>query len=263
MFRRPLALFLAIGLIMVAGPVWAGQDDQFSLPAGAKKIRENVYDLGISVDPVSGRQVRGRAFVHNPRHGTENSTNSTSHCYGYIAGGAKWAQKENFLLNPANRSRIPSSTVLAVFNDAFTKWEEAAGTSEEAPKDIVGTAVVTSANLKADYGRPDGKNELYFGGISGGSIGVTIVWYFTTTKEIVETDQIYNDRSFGWATNGDPTKMDLDNIVTHEHGHVFGMDDIYDSTCSKVTMYGYASFGETDKRTLEPEDVAGIDALYN
>ena len=57
--------------------------------------------------------------------------------------------------------------------------------------------------------------------------------------------------------------MDFENIVTHEHGHVFGLDDLYTSTCSEETMYGYATEGETKKRTLESGDIMGIQRLYN
>jgi len=54
----------------------------------------------------------------------------------------------------------------------------------------------------------------------------------------------------------------LDNIVTHEDGHVFGLDDQYDNTCAAVTMYGYADYGQDNKRSLEAQDIAGIDLLY-
>ena len=41
-----------------------------------------------------------------------------------------------------------------------------------------------------------------------------------------------------------------------------GLDDLYDSKYSAMTMYGYASYGEEIKRTLEPGDVAGVQAVY-
>ncbi len=57
--------------------------------------------------------------------------------------------------------------------------------------------------------------------------------------------------------------MDFDNIATHELGHSFGLDDLYEDTCFEETMYGYASTGETNKRTLENGDITGIYTLYN
>jgi|TARA_B100000809_G_scaffold143124_1_gene140671 predicted Zn-dependent protease len=55
--------------------------------------------------------------------------------------------------------------------------------------------------------------------------------------------------------------MDLQNIATHEFGHASGLGHL-DSTCTGETMYASASFDETQKRTLEAGDIAGINDLY-
>jgi len=56
--------------------------------------------------------------------------------------------------------------------------------------------------------------------------------------------------------------MDLENIATHEIGHGAGLNDIYSSSCTAVTMYGYSDYGETSKRTLEIPDIQGLQTLY-
>ena len=56
--------------------------------------------------------------------------------------------------------------------------------------------------------------------------------------------------------------MDVQNIVTHEFGHGWGLADLYDTSCSEETMYGYSEEGETKKRTLNDGDIAGIQELY-
>jgi len=56
--------------------------------------------------------------------------------------------------------------------------------------------------------------------------------------------------------------MDFENIATHELGHSVGLDDLYDERSSEQTMYGYASYGETKKRTLEDGDINGVYQLY-
>ena len=56
--------------------------------------------------------------------------------------------------------------------------------------------------------------------------------------------------------------MDLQNIATHELGHGVGLADIYDTTCSAVTMYGYSNNGDIQKRTLEVPDIRGLQTLY-
>ena len=73
---------------------------------------------------------------------------------------------------------------------------------------------------------------------------------------------LFNTR-FDWRKASlDPTKMDLQNIATHEFGHSVGLGDLYSSTCSEVTMYGYSTEGETKKQTLEEPDITGLQVLY-
>ena len=74
---------------------------------------------------------------------------------------------------------------------------------------------------------------------------------------------MYDDVSFDWSATGEEGKMDFENIATHELGHSVGMADLYDSVCSQETMYGYASEGETNKRSLEAGDIAGVKKLYS
>lgn len=118
-----------------------------------------------------------------------------------------------------------------------------------------------------DTDSPDGRNELLFGDYpKDGVIAVTVVWgYFSgppSSREIIEFDVMFDtDYVWGDATL-DSTVMDLQNIATHEIGHGAGLDDIYDSSCSEVTMYGYSDYGEVKKRTLEPPDITGIQELY-
>ena len=59
-----------------------------------------------------------------------------------------------------------------------------------------------------------------------------------------------------------PSLMDLQNIATHELGHSIGLGDIYTTTCSAVTMFGYSDNGETSKRTLEQPDITGLQKMY-
>jgi len=263
MFKKTIISSAILALILSASPVWANRfDDEEQLPRHARQIRKGVYDLGVAVDSLTRASVSGRAYVHAERNGVDIA--STATCYGYIAPNTKWRTNESFLVNPSdNRSSLAGGTILARYNAALGKWEDAAdGVVDGGGPDIVGTASTTGSRLRADYGYPDGKNEVYFARLSRGTIAVTVVWY-TFTGSIVEVDQVFNNR-FAWSAEagGVAGKMDLDNIATHENGHLFGLDDQYDSSCAAVTMYGYADYGEITKRDLDQPDITGIDNLY-
>jgi hypothetical protein len=79
---------------------------------------------------------------------------------------------------------------------------------------------------------------------------------------LLECDIMFDtDWTWGDATD-DTSLMDLQNIATHELGHCFNLADIYDSSQSQLTMYGYSGPGDTAKRTLEAGDIAGIQSLF-
>ena len=97
-------------------------------------------------------------------------------------------------------------------------------------------------------------------------IAVTVVWYTRYSKQIVDYDVLFNTY-YTWKDCSVPgtdcsAAMDLQNIATHETGHGIGLADVYTSSCSAVTMYGYSDYGETQKRTLEQPDITSLQILY-
>ncbi len=108
----------------------------------------------------------------------------------------------------------------------------------------------------------DDTNALSYGNYpSSGVIAVTYIWYYPDTGEIVEVDTLF-DTDYEWSLSGEPDKMDLQNIATHELGHWLLLLDLYNRPARTQTMYGYGAYGETIKRTLESGDIAGIQEIY-
>ena len=81
-------------------------------------------------------------------------------------------------------------------------------------------------------------------------------------RELVEWDQVYDDMDFDWSSSGEADKMDFENIASHELGHTVGLGHPDDS-CTQETMFRFAGLGETNKRTLEAGDIAGVSDLYS
>lgn len=189
-----------------------------------------------------------------------NGVSSNSACYGFIASGARWKQTENFVINPTNNEDISPSYVSAAFVGSTDLWDN------QVDFNLFGSSS-NNSTATFDFNVTDNQNVVKFGDYRDPNvIAVTNVWgYFygnPKTRELIEWDMLLND-SFNWGVwELDPTKMDLANIATHELGHAAGMADIYSGTCSPVTMYGYASEGEINKRTLENPDITGVRKLY-
>lgn len=182
-------------------------------------------------------------------------------CYDFLGRGVKWQNLSvNYVIDPDNPNRLSNSFVTGTIVAATEEWDS------HTASDLFGTySVDYSSSWDSDV--PDGRNELLFGNYpEAGVIAVTVVWgYFSgppQTRKIVEFDILFDtDWTWGDATK-DPTKMDLQNIATHELGHGVGLDDVYETACVEVTMYGYSDYGETIKRTLEPPDIKGLQTLY-
>jgi hypothetical protein len=108
----------------------------------------------------------------------------------------------------------------------------------------------------------DNTNLITFGNYpQNGVIAVTYTWYNPGTRLAVESDMLF-DTDFAWSTTGDVSSMDLQNIATHEMGHTIGLSDLYTASCNTVTMYGYSTEGDTEKRSLELPDITGLQLIY-
>jgi len=52
---------------------------------------------------------------------------------------------------------------------------------------------------------------------------------------------------------------DVRNTLTHEVGHLIGLDNSSDPS---VVMHGASQLGDVDKRTLKQDDIDGLCAIY-
>ncbi len=97
------------------------------------------------------------------------------------------------------------------------------------------------------------------------AFAVTTVWHRKSTGEILDADMEINERRGPYgicpaAGCSDAMRtVDLQDVVTHELGHYLGMAH---STDPEATMYFQAAAGETTKRDLAPDDIAGICNIY-
>jgi hypothetical protein len=116
---------------------------------------------------------------------------------------------------------------------------------------------------------------------SAAVIAVTTTTFNRATGEIVDADMELNDWNLDVAnptgfyftcvdpgtgvdvcgTYGDPGCIDIDaqNTVTHEEGHVFGLDHTPDPN---AVMYASTERGETKKRYLKEDDIKGLCTIY-
>lgn len=227
------------------------------VPAHAVEVAEGIFSLGTAVD-VDGRVVEGFMFLHDnkkenakPPWAGGGDKGGNTKCYETFAKGAKWKTIEQYITG-VGIDPVVTQTSLDTWNAVYT---------------IFGTRDTLGVTDGPDDVSPDGKNEVEFANLGPtNTIAYTIVWGIfygpPGGRELVEWDAVYNTAfPFGDADVDGSAVMDYQNIATHEYGHATGLTHPTD-TCTEETMYAFASFGETKKRTLHAGDIAGINDLY-
>jgi len=196
-------------------------------------------------------------FIHYAKPPGPDKGQKPVVCYKLL--GPKWPDTGlpiEYHINPAD-SGLDVSFVQGAVTMSTEQWDGGTFTELFADLHVIdGTATYNDAS-------PDNINSISFGDIQDNSIiAVTNIWYTRAGKRIVDSDILFNTY-YPWGNaDTDSALMDLQNIATHEEGHTIGLGDLYSTACNPVTMYGYSTNGETQKRTLESPDVAGLQKLY-
>ncbi|MEM1008139.1 MAG: matrixin family metalloprotease [Myxococcota bacterium] len=99
------------------------------------------------------------------------------------------------------------------------------------------------------------------------AVAVASVIFSRDTGQIFGFDIEFNNINFRFSIDGRPLQVgrreiptvDIQNTLTHEAGHAVGLDH---SDEIQSTMFASAPPGETSKRDLHTDDIAGICSLY-
>lgn len=188
-------------------------------------------------------------------------------CVVPIADGAEWKSVPSYVLNARNSQQLSPLFLQRAIQNGFQRWTCALGN-----RMVIGplSSIRTDRsgdNINLDFF--DGINEIGIGRIVGrpGTIAMTVL-YGTfggpiADRELVAFKMIFDESNyrFGNATER-PSVVDFESVATHECGHVFGLDDVYETECNDVTMYGTTATGERKKQTLENSDVEAVRDLY-
>lgn len=253
--KKFLAIFIGILILTFFGFVNAGM----LIPA-SEKAKENAQAPGKSpvITESSGEwwlDLERVDFVHYVKPVNPGKPGKNETCYKLM--GVKWADIDlpvDYVINPTNPKNLSENFIISAISTSTETWDNA--TSKELFDNY-------SEDYNAQYGVQDFKNVIAFGNYpQSGVIAITSIWYTRIGKRIVEFDILF-DTDWIWGNaDSDSNVMDLQNIATHEFGHAVGLNDVYNTVCSEVTMYGYSNYGETKKRTLEQADIIGLQKIY-
>ncbi len=212
---------------------------------------------------VPGRpNIRVRVFVHEPKEPKAKPTASSTLAVcedpssSSIVGAAGWKLPNGDWKYKVNTASSPSSVsgLATIVSNSFGNWTSAITSSSKPNLVADGTTLKTRNAL-------DFENIITWGKTRGNALGVTYVWYYTATKLVADVDTIMNQR-FPWNLACTADSYNAEDILVHELGHWFGLNDQYTASYVDNTMYGYGSKGEIKKITPADGDKAGINLIY-
>jgi MYXO-CTERM domain-containing protein len=91
------------------------------------------------------------------------------------------------------------------------------------------------------------------------NLAKTTVTFDADTGEILDADIEINQANNDFTVSDETIEFDLQSILTHEVGHLIGLDHSPDPD---ATMYATYEMGTTDQRSIEADDIDAVCAIY-
>jgi hypothetical protein len=163
----------------------------------------------------------------------------------FEVSGSTWAQPQApYYVNAANLD-LPAAAAADAVRAGADTWRLQAGAFRFA---YAGSSTQTTTGN-------DGINLVVFRNASSGS-AITTTYWWSSGAHIVFWDGEF--RVFA-GSSGCSSGFYIEDIAAHEFGHALGL---LHSTSPAATMYPSVSYCDTRPRSLDSDDIAGVQALY-
>jgi hypothetical protein len=160
-----------------------------------------------------------------------------------------------YWINAQGLSQIHNGSEFHAVHESFRTWQNAG--SAEILFEYRGTTAVRTLGL-------DGLNLVSFSDdtapLGSSTVAATFSFFSRSGNSLIttEADIVFNS-AFEFSTSGETNKFDLQSVMTHEIGHLLGLD--HSGLISSV-MVPFASRSQIDQRTLTWDDIAGVSEIY-
>jgi len=176
----------------------------------------------------------------------------------------------DYAIDAAGSRDISDADVIEVFERSFRTWTEVSCDGRSVGF-MVQRREERSSCTTPEFATSGGNsNSMAFvddwldRGHAAGAFALTTTWFSTATGEILDADMELNQERFEFARCPEEGcvdgRVDLQDTVTHELGHFFGLAHSPDDR--EATMWACADEGDVLKRDLAPDDIEGLCAVY-
>lgn len=165
-------------------------------------------------------------------------------------------------LNPAGSDDLPFAEVERALVASFQTWEDIPTSTVAFTRGPNTTSTTTTRDnvlqvfwLENTTNTGDGLNVAGVLALSR----LTTITSGPRTGEIVDGALVFNGNQFRWATDGRGDAADVQEIATHEIGHLIGLAH---SPIGGTAMFPRTGVGRTQGRTLAPDDQIAASVAY-
>jgi len=174
----------------------------------------------------------------------------------------RWAAPSaiSITVNATGSDDITDGSHLTACQLAFRAWNDATGTTATLVENTSG-----SSRARTDWESDDihlivfdeDDSSGYFPNGTG-IVALTPVW-FNGSGVIADADVLFNGADFSFTTSGQSNRFDVQDVATHELGHLLGLDH---SGWGGATMYPYVDPTVVLHRSISADDERGLRDAY-
>ena len=144
--------------------------------------------------------------------------------------------------------------------NAIAAWNEVGGTSAHM-REIISSVQRNRTDWESNDLHMilfDEDNSSGFFPEGSATVAVTPIWFYSSGR-ISDADVLFNGAGFEFTTSAEVGKFDVQDVATHELGHLLGLDH---SGWAGASMYPYVDQSVTLHRSLSLDEVGGLRHAY-
>ena len=172
-----------------------------------------------------------------------------------------WSLPSNIsiVINNVGSDDIADGSHVTAVRNAIDEWNKATGTTVNLVENV-DPVQMARTDWQGDDIHLILWDETNASGFFGGSgtVAVTPVFFFNDGR-IADADILYNGGDFQFTTEGAGGRYDVQDVGTHELGHLIGFDH---SGWAGATMYPFVDPTVIAHRSLSDDDLTGLRTAY-
>ncbi|MCA8980904.1 MAG: IPT/TIG domain-containing protein [Planctomycetes bacterium] len=174
----------------------------------------------------------------------------------------RWASPSaiSVVIHSTGSDDIDDDSHVTALRNAIDSWNAVEGTSARLVEDTNPTnmALGDYASSAHHVLRFDESNQSGYFPLGSSTVAITPVW-FLSNGLITDADVLFNGQGCGFTTSGEFGYYDVQDVATHELGHLLGLDH---SGQAGSSLYPYVDPRVILHRSLSRDDEQALRAIY-